>query len=168
VGAARVTRTIRTLPLSKGGFAPFGAVIETPGAVNYPINAGRCIRHHDLAPVELDGDGRALISIFISQPVALPYELTLMERHPLGSQSFMPLQPLPFLVIAAPDVGNAPGAPLAFLAAPGQGVSFGRNVWHGVLTPLGGAEARFLVVDRGGPGVNLQEHVFEQPWTVEG
>lgn len=163
-----MTRTVRTRPLTKGDFAPFGAVIETPGATHYPINAGRCIRHHDLAPVELDADGRALVSIFVSQPVALPYDLSLMERHPLGSQAFMPLQPAPFLVIAAADEDGAPGQPQAFVTAPGQGVSFGRNVWHGVLTPLGGPEARFLVVDRGGPGVNLQEHVFDRAWTVEG
>lgn len=160
-----MSRTVVAQPLSQGVFAPFGAVIETPGAVRYPINAGRCVRHHDLAPVEIDADGRALISLFVSQPVALPYSLDLMERHPLGSQAFMPLQPDPFLVIAAPDAGGAPGAPVAFLTAPGQGVSFARDVWHGVLTPLG-REARFLVVDRGGPGVNLQEHVFGEAWTV--
>jgi ureidoglycolate lyase len=160
-----VSRTLTPRPLTAAAFAPFGAVIETPGAEQRLINAGRCVRHHDLAPVQFDPDGRALISIFVSQPVALPYTLDLMERHPLGSQAFIPLQPDPFLVIAAPDVGGEPGAPVAFLTAPGQGISFACNVWHGVLTPLG-REGRFLVVDRGGPGANLQEHAFSAPWTV--
>jgi len=160
-----VSRTIVARPLTAAAFAPFGAVIETPGAEQRLINAGRCVRHHDLAPVELDPNGRALISIFVSQPVALPYALDLMERHPEGSQAFMPLQPDPFLVIAAPDAGGAPGEPVAFLTATGQGVSFGRNVWHGVLTPLG-REGRFLVVDRSGPGANLEEHRFADPWTI--
>ena len=160
-----MSRTLTPRPLTAAAFAPFGAVIETPGAEQRLINAGRCVRHHDLAPVQLDPHGRALISIFVSQPVTLPYEIDLMERHPLGSQAFVPLQPDPFLVIAAPDAGGAPGAPVAFLTAPGQGVSFGRNVWHGVLTPLV-SEGRFLVVDRGGPGANLQERRFSDPWTV--
>ncbi|MFN3615837.1 MAG: ureidoglycolate lyase [Rubrimonas sp.] len=163
-----MTEAISARPLTRADFAPFGFVIETPGPTHYPINAGRCIRHHDLAPVELDAEGRAVISIFVSKPVTLPYALALMERHPLGSQAFVPLQPDPFLVIAAEDNDGAPGRPQAFLTTPGQGVSFGRNVWHGVLTPLGEAEARFLVVDRGGPGTNLQEHAFNRPWMIVG
>lgn len=153
-------------PLTAAAFSPFGDVIETPGAAHYPINDGRCIRHHDLARVETLGAGaRALISIFVSQPVRLPHALTLVERHPLGSQAFMPLQPDPFLVTVAPDAGGAPGAPLAFLTAPGQGVNFRPGVWHGVLTPLA-REGRFLVVDRGGDGVNLEEYSYPGPWIV--
>jgi len=155
-------------PLSAAAFASFGEVIETPGAVHYPINDGRCIRHHALAQVEtLGADASALISIFVSQPVRLPYALSLVERHPLGSQAFMPLQDDPFLVIVAPDEGGAPGAPLAFVAAPGQGVNYRPGVWHGVLTPLA-REGRFLVVDRGGAGANLEEFLYAAPWTVTG
>jgi len=53
----------------------------------------------------------------------------------------------------------------AFAPAPGQGVNIARNTWHGVLTPLE-AESDFLVVDRGGEGNNLEEHHFDQNWTV--
>jgi len=160
--------TVAALPLTAAAFAPFGDVIATPGAVRYPINDGRCIRHHDLARVETLGvDARALISIFVSQPVRLPYALMLVERHPLGSQAFMPLQPDPFLVTVAPGEGGAPGAPLAFLTAPGQGVNFRPGVWHGVLTPLA-REGRFLVVDRGGDGANLEEYLYPAPWIVTG
>lgn len=158
--------TLAPQPLTAAAFAPFGEVIETPGATRYPINAGRCIRHHDLAQVRtLGADARALLSIFVSQPVRLPHAVALVERHPLGSQAFVPLQPDPFLVVVAPDEGGAPGAPLAFLTAPGQGVNYAPDVWHGVLTPLG-REGRFVVVDRGGDGVNLQEHVYPEPWIV--
>ncbi len=160
--------TLIAAPLTRAAFAPFGEVIETEGAHSYPINDGRCIRHHDLALVETLGAGaRPLISIFVSQPVRLPHALTLVERHPLGSQAFVPLQPEPFLVIVAPDAGGAPGAPLAFLAAPGQGVNYAPGVWHGVLTPLE-REGRFLVVDRGGEGVNLEEYRYPAPWIVTG
>lgn len=157
-------RTVRALPLTAAAFAPFGAVIQTPGAAQRSINGGRCIRHHDLAAVEF-ASGRAGLSVFDSEPVSLPYAFDMMERHPEGSQAFMPLTDAPFLVIVAPDLGGAPAAPLAFLTAPGQGVSYGRGVWHGVLTPLD-APQRFLVVDRIGEGPNLQEHRWPEPWRV--
>jgi len=88
-----------------------------------------------------------------------------VERHPLGSQAFYPLSPRPFLVIVAPDRDGTPDRPRAFLATPGQGVNIARNVWHGVLTPLED-ESDFLVVDRGGDGLNLEEFTFPQPWTI--
>ena len=159
-------RQIRIQPLTATAFAPFGQVIETEGAHHYPINAGMTERYHDLARVELAGtDARPLISIFRGKPYALPLPLTLVERHPLGSQAFYPLGRTPWLVIVAPDEGGTPGRPLAFAPAPGQGVNIAINTWHGVLTPLE-RDADFLVVDRGGPGDNLEEHRFSEPWLV--
>jgi ureidoglycolate lyase len=69
-------------------------------------------------------------------------------------------------VVVAPDESGVPGAPLAFVTAPGQGVNIAMNTWHGVLTPLQ-ADADFLCVDRGGDGVNLEEHTFSEPWMIE-
>ena len=88
--------------------------------------------------------------------MSLPYECTLVERHPLGSQAFMPLGPDAWLSVVAPDEGGRPGAPRAFLVPACMGVNLRAGVWHGVLTPLDRA-ADFLVVDREGDGVNLEE-----------
>ncbi|RUT34919.1 ureidoglycolate lyase [Arsenicitalea aurantiaca] len=159
-------RQILVETLTATDFAPFGQVIEKAGAHHYTINKGMTERYHDLATVELGGENpRPLISIFVGQPYRLPLTLTMMERHPLGSQAFCPLGPDPFLVIVAPDEGGEPGRPRAFLTSAGQGVNIGRNVWHGVLTPLDNA-AEFLVVDRGGDGRNLEEHDFATPFEV--
>lgn len=159
--------TIRARPLTREAFTPFGQVLETDGAQHYPINGGRTERFHDLARVEATGENaRTLVSIFRGQPYELPLTLTLVERHPLGSQAFMPLGKRPFLVVVAPDEGGRPGAPLAFLTRSRQGVNIGRNVWHGVLTALGEV-SDFLVVDRGGDGVNLEEYTYPEPWIVE-
>ena len=159
-------RTILIEPLSRAAFEPFGQVIETAGAHHYPINNGHTERYHDLADIELAGENaRPLISIFVGQPYALPLTLSLVERHPLGSQAFYPLSLRPFLVITAPDLGGVPGTPRAFLTRPGQGVNIAINTWHGVLTALE-AESAFLVVDRGGDGTNLEEFSFPEPYTV--
>ncbi len=161
-----MSRDIAIRPLDPAAFAPFGDVIDASGAPTVMINQGNCARYSDRALLDFgDADGRAGISVFKGQPYALPLALTMMERHPLGSQAFLPLSADPFLVIVAPDDNGAPGTPLAFLTAAGQGVNYHRNIWHGVLTPLGN-ERLFAVVDRIGTGENLQEHWFETPWRI--
>jgi ureidoglycolate lyase len=152
-------------PLTAAAFAPFGDVIEATGE-SYPINDGMCDRFHDRARMEFTGDGgRAGISIGYGRPYPLPYRFTLVERHPLGSQAFVPMTGDPFLVIVAPDEAGRPGKPRAFMTNGSQGVNYLRGIWHGVLTPLG-KPAAFLIVDRVGPGVNLEEFRYPQPWEV--
>lgn len=159
-------KVIEIRPLTREAFAPFGDVIEMEGAQSFPINAGKCIRHHDLAKVETTGEkARPMISLLRGEPYPLPLELKMVERHPLGSQAFIPLTANPFLVVAAPETENGPGEPLAFRTSPGQGVNIGRNVWHGILTPLDGL-SDFVVVDRGGEGVNLEEHFYANPYLI--
>ena len=161
-----MTRQLRTEPLTRDAFAPFGQVIEAEGAHHYPINSGNCERYHDLARVELGGaNPRPLISIMKARHFTLPLTLTMVERHPFGSQAFYPLSRHPFLVVVAPDEAGTPGTPRAFLTGPGQGVNLAMNTWHGVLTPLE-ADADFLCVDRGGEGDNLEEHFFAEPWII--
>jgi ureidoglycolate lyase len=153
-------------PLTREAFAPFGDVIEPDEARAYPINGGMCIRHHALAVADVAGeDARIVISLFRGQAYDFPLKLLMVERHPLGSQAFMPLSPRPFLVVVCPDDGGAPGVPQAFLTGPGQGVNYRRNLWHGVLTPIGEAQD-FLVVDRAGSGNNVEEHMFAAPYEI--
>ena len=161
-----MSRAIPAEPLTAEAFAPFGDVIEARGAPSFQINGGMCDRFHDLARMEFTGPAaRVNISMGFGRPYALPLVLTLVERHPLGSQAFVPMTEDPFLVVVAPDEDGAPGRPRAFLTAPGQGVNYTRNTWHGVLTPLGRA-ANFLIVDRAGEGVNLEEYTYAEPWVV--
>ena len=146
---------IRALPITPEAFQFLGDVLMPKAHPDKLINAGRCERHHALATVQRGG-GEAIVSIFRSQPVSLPYDCTLLERHPLGSQAFMPLGAGPWLSVVAPDEGGRPGRPLAFLVPAGVGVNLRAGVWHGVLTPLD-EPADFLVVDREGDGTNLEE-----------
>ncbi|RME17196.1 MAG: ureidoglycolate lyase [Alphaproteobacteria bacterium] len=159
-----MSRTIVPEPLTAAAFAPFGDVLEAEGAPDRIINRGRCGRWHDRARLDVDG-GRAGVSLFRAEPCALPLRLDLMERHPLGAQCFVPMSPDPFLVVVAPDEGGTPGRPRAFLTRPGQAVNYHRGTWHGVLTPLA-APGLFAVVDRIGPGENLEEAALDPPWEI--
>lgn len=147
---------IRTEPLTAEAFAPFGDVLECAGEPDKLINAGLCGRYHDRATLDFGPEGRAGLSLFNAQPRSLPYSFDLLERHPEGSQAFIPMTEHPFLVIAAPDDNGRPATPRAFLTAPHQGINFHRGIWHGVLTPLK-APGLFAVVDRIGTTANLEE-----------
>lgn len=155
---------ITAAPLTEDAFAPFGDVLEAVGAADKIINQGNCGRFHDRAQVDF-ADGRAGISLFQARPRSLPYTCDVLERHPDGSQAFIPMSMDPFLIIVAPDDGGRPGLPQAFLSAPGQAINIHRAVWHGVLTPLH-APGLFAVVDRIGTGANLEEYPLEAPFTV--
>ena len=157
-----MTRSIKTQPLSQAAFARFGDVLDLSCGPDRMINAGLCGRHHDRAQLDFGPGGRAGISLFDAVPRSLPYDLDLIERHPEGSQAFLPMSQNPFLVIVADD----PGAqPLAFITAPGQGINLHRGCWHGVLTPLH-APGLFAVVDRIGATTNLEEHYYPTPWRI--
>ena len=160
-----MTRTIEAEALTVRTFAAFGDVLDTTGEFRL-INDGLCRRHHDRARMDF-GTGRAGISVFDADPRNLPYDFDLVERHPDGSQAFLPMTTAPFLVIVAPDEAGRPGAPRAFLTAPGQGINLHRGTWHGVLTPLA-APGLFAVVDRIGEGPNLEEYRYSAPWRVTG
>jgi len=109
--------------------------------------------------------GRAGFSIFHAEPRSLPLPLGQFERHPEGSQAFIPMADNPFLVIVASDLEGEPTAVRAFRTAPGQGVNLLRNTWHGVLTPLAGP-GLFAVIDRIGPTSNLEEYGLPDPLVI--
>ncbi|MDD9706671.1 ureidoglycolate lyase [Seohaeicola sp. SP36] len=154
--------TITARPLTAQDFAPYGDVLEAEGQADKMINQGFCGRWHDRAQLDFGLEGRAGISVFKAEPRSLPYTLDLLERHPDGSQAFIPMSMTDWLVIVAEDDAGQPGRITAFIAAPGQGVNLHRGTWHGVLTPLH-APGLFAVIDRIGATPNLQEFPLEVP-----
>ncbi len=154
---------LHPVPLTRRAFAAFGDVIEARGGESYPINEGTTERFHDLAEVDvLQADGRPLINIFRGQPRAFPCQITMMERHPLASQAFIPLDKRPYLVVVA-ATPSRPGVDdlHAFIAGGDQGVNYHRGIWHHPLLTLDQV-SDFLVIDRGGAGENLEEIWFDQ------
>lgn len=160
-----MTETIKIQPLTAETFAPFGDVLDVSGEPDKLINQGMCGRYHDRAKMDF-ADGRAGISLFKAKPRSLPMKLELVERHPDGSQAFLPMSEEPFLVVVAPDEAGKPGQPVAFITEPGQGVNYHRGVWHGVLAPIS-EPGLFAVIDRIGDGPNLEEHWFEHDIIIE-
>jgi len=149
---------LRATPLTADAFAPFGEVIATDVADCFFINDGNARRYDALATVRTDG-GEAILSIFRGTPWPAPVHIRMLERHPLGSQAFVPMQPRPWLIVVAerPEAS----ACRAFLARGDQGVQIAAGTWHHPLLVL--AETHdFLVVDRRGPGENLEEVRFAE------
>lgn len=160
--------TIKLEPLTRDAFEEFGDVIEVTSQTNsHPINAGTTQRFHDLATVVATGEeARGIISIARAQPFTLPLDVKMVERHPFGSQAFVPLSPARFVVVVAPNEHGTPGEPRAFLAGPGQAINYFLNTWHGVLTALD-AQQDFLIVDRDGEGENLETYDYPEPYRIE-
>lgn len=152
-------------PLEAAEFASYGDVLQVQSSPTIMINGGNCARYSDLAALDFS-DGRAGISVFHARPYASPLTLSMMERHPDGSQAFIPMSDDPFLVIVAPDDNGQPGLPRVFETDGLQGVNYHRNVWHGVLTPIRG-NGLFMVVDRIGTGSNLEEHWLDKAYQIK-
>lgn len=156
--------TIETL--DPATFEPFGEVLDIADAELLMINEGTTERYHALARTQVDPAGTVIINLFRGQPRQFPYQVHMMERHPLGSQAFYPLDGRPWLVIVAPDENGRPGVPRAFRALGHQGVNYRANVWHHPLMALG-ETSDFLVVDRDGEGINLEEYSYPVPYSIE-
>jgi ureidoglycolate lyase len=142
--------------LTAKAFSPFGDVVETSGVAPLHINQGYAERFDNLAPIDVaDQGGATKVSIFEAKAIARPIVLRVMERHPLGSQIFYPLQNCPWIVVVCGDPRDF-SSYRAFLAAGSQGVNYRRNAWHHPLIALQNSE-RFIVVDRLGQQSNLEE-----------
>lgn len=155
-----MVQTLKTEPLTAAAFHPFGDVLDATGDFRL-INAGLCQRFHNRAHLDFS-DASAGISIFRAEARALPYSFDLIERHPDGSQAFVPMTQHPFLVIVA---ASRNAVPRAFVTSGAQGINLHRGTWHGVLTPLK-SPGLFAVIDRIGATANLEEFRYAQRWSV--
>jgi ureidoglycolate lyase len=155
------TQSLRPEPLTRAGFAAFGDVIEAGSAFDV-INSGTTQQFNKLTDVDVSTDGgRTQVSVYRVVPYELPLTIKMLERHPLSSQLFMPLNAAPFLVVVAPPGERVERASVrAFVTNGAQGVNYRRGTWHHPVIALRNP-SEFLVVDRVGPGANCDEFFFE-------
>lgn len=150
-------------PLTPEAFAPYGDVIAPGLGERMAINEGTTERFHDLAKVDVTG-GYTLVNIFRGQPRPRPIAIRMMERHPLGSQAFVPMRGQDYLIVVARAGKTIERGELhAFSAEGGVGVNYHAGTWHHPLLVLE-SNSDFLVIDRGGPGDNLDEFWFPENW----
>ena len=160
--------TLRPQPLTRERFAPYGDVIESAAVDKAAMNASRFERFDDLCGVDIGGDGRVAVSIARCRvATALPYRIDMVERHPLGSQAFVPLSRAKMIVVVAPPEASVETADLRAFATNGrQGINYRRGTWH---MPLLAFEAgqEFLVIDRAAGEPNCDEPVLDEPVLLE-
>ncbi len=151
--------------LTPVSFAPFGDVVDTGATAPREVNQGFARRFDGVANVDvLTQGGFVNVGLFTANPRPNPIAIKLMERHPLGSQMFYPLQDQQWIVVVCADPRDT-GSYRGFKATGRQGVNYARNVWHHPLLVLKN-DSRFIVVDREGPGQNLEEVSLEKPLTL--
>ncbi len=158
-----MTITLVPKPLTSERFAPYGDVIESVVDRTAAMNAARFERFDDLCAIDMKDQGRVAVSIARCRTAtALPYRVDMVERHPLGSQAFVPLGPSRMIVVvAAPEESVEAEDLRAFISNGRQGINYHRGTWH---MPLIAFEAgqEFLIIDRAGDAPNCEEHSLDE------
>ena len=153
---------IKPININKSNFTEFGDIISTGGVNPIDINAGYAKRFDNLADINTSvNSGKTIVSIFSALKRTFPMKIDMMEKHPLGSQAFIPMKPTTFLAFVAP-AGDKPDLNKveSFIVPPGIGVNYNADVWHFPL--ISTEDMNFLVVDRKGSGDNLVIKNFDK------
>ena len=154
--------TIKPLPLTRERFLPFGEVIEARAAQREAMNGARFERFDHLCHVDPGADGRVCVSVARCRSATrLPYRFDVVERHPRGSQAFVPLSSVKFVVVVAPAGESVePDDLRAFVTNGRQGVNYRRGTWHMPLIAFETGQ-EFLVIDRAADAPNCDEHTLD-------
>ncbi len=165
IPATRTRLAVRRLTAE--AFRPYGEVIDASGNPSFLANGGAAQVHRDLAAIDFGANGgRICLSVMRTAPAALPLRIAVMERHPLGSQAFVPLDGAEFLVVVAPAGDIDPSTIVAFQGSRSQGVNYRRGVWHHPLIALH-RSSDFVVIDREGEGENLILDTIAEPLVID-
>ena len=148
-------------------FSKFGDIIQKKNALELrSINQGTTTRHHNISKLSLESkNGNSAISIFSGIPRSFPIEIKIMEKHPIASQSFLPIQDYDWLIVVCEEKNELPDLNTlrCFHVDGDTGITYNQNVWHHPL--LVKKKQDFWVIDRinnqENPSINLQEYHFE-------
>jgi ureidoglycolate lyase len=160
--------SLKAIPLTPERFAAYGNVIESSRNSADPMNEARFERFDNLCQVDLAAGGFTAVSIARCRtPTSLPLRLDMVERHPLGSQAFVPLTPCKMVVVVAPPGESVDAGELrAFVTNGRQGINYHRGTWHMPLIAFSAGQ-EYLIIDRGGDEPNCDIHTLDEPVLLE-
>ena len=153
---------IKPIKITRENFAAYGDLISADAIKPMDINAGYAKRFNDLAKINTSKDkGETIVSIFSALKRSFPMKIDMMEKHPLGSQAFVPMKETIFLSFVAPP-GDAPeiNKIQSFIIPPKIGINYKPGIWHFPL--ISTEDTDFLVIDRKGSGNNIITHKFDR------
>ena len=155
-------KVIKAKKITKKNFSKFGQIIDTSKRNPININNGYAKRFDNLINVDTSKKrGKAIVSIFNAKKRKFPMKIDMMEKHPLGSQAFIPMEDTKFLIFVAPK-GDKPNINKiqSFVVPRQTGINYKSGIWHFPL--ISTKNMNFLVVDRKGKGKNLVIHKFKK------
>ena len=155
-------KIIKPTGITRENFAAYGNLISSDSIKPININAGYAKRFDNLAKINTSKDkGETIVSIFSALKRSFPMKIDMMEKHPLGSQAFVPMKETIFLSFVAPP-GDAPeiNKIQSFIIPPKMGINYKPGIWHFPL--ISTEDTNFLVIDRKGNDENLTIHKFEK------
>ena len=165
--AERESISLRPEPLTKERFAPYGDVIEASLENPDAMNEARFQRFDDLCDIDVGGGDVAISVARCRAPTTLPLRIDMVERHPLGSQAFVPLKPCRMVIVVAPPGESVEAEELrAFVTNGKQGINYHRGTWHMPLIAFDAGQD-FLIVDRGGQESNCETHMLDDVVMLE-
>lgn len=164
-----MTITLKPQALTSEQFAPYGDVIESVLEQSAAMNSERFERFDDLCDIDMQDDGKVVVSIARCRvATSLPLRIDSVERHPLGSQAFVPLTPCRMVIVVAPPGKSVTASDLrAFITNGRQGINYHRGTWHMPLIAFDTGR-EFLIIDRMGDGPNCDVHNFDETITLVG
>ena len=152
---------IKPIEITRKNFAVYGDLISSDNIKPVNINAGYAKRFDNLANINTSRDeGKTIVSIFSAIKRTFPMKIDMMEKHPLGSQAFIPMKETTFIAFVAPQNDKPEINKIeSFIISPGMGINYKPGIWHFPL--ISTEDTNFLVIDRKGSGENLTIHKFE-------
>jgi len=153
---------IKPIEITRKNFSAYGDLISSDNIKPVNINAGYAKRFDNLANINTSRDeGKTIVSIFSAIKRTFPMKIDMMEKHPLGSQAFIPMKETTFIAFVAPPDDKPEISKIeSFIISPGIGINYKPGIWHFPL--ISTEDTNFLVIDRKGSGDNLIIHKFEK------
>jgi len=152
---------IKPKKITRKNFQKFGDLISVKKKKSININDGYAKRFDNLCRINTSSKrGKTIMSIFSAKKRKFPMNIKMMEKHPLGSQAFVPMNETTFLVFVAPK-GKRPNTKKieSFIVPKQTGINYKPGIWHFPL--ISSKNMNFLVIDRKGIGNNLVIHNFK-------